>query len=48
MARLGVTVKVGQAALNPEEMRWGRKTLLEQGVPELGVCSGNCLTTMGK
>lgn len=48
MARQGVMVKVGQAALNSKEMRWGRKTLLEQRVPELGVCGGNCLTTMGK
>lgn len=48
MARHGVKVEVGQVALNPKEMRWGRKTLLEQGVPELGVCGRNCLTTMGK
>lgn len=38
MARHGLMVKVGQAALNLKEMRWGRKKLLEQGVPELGAC----------
>lgn len=46
MARHGVMVKAGQAALNLKEMRWGRKTLLEQGVSELGACGLSVVGTV--
>lgn len=46
LARYGVVVKVGQAALNPKGMLEGRSMLLERGAPEWGVyglsvCDGN-------
>lgn len=46
LARYGIMVKAGQAALNPKGMPEGRSMLLEGGAPEwdvygISVCDGN-------
>lgn len=46
LARYGVMVKAGQAALNPKGMPEGKSMLLKGGAPEwdvygISVCDGN-------